>query len=442
MHTHAVAGLCLAAAVFGAAAQTGAPEPALPDETAKLRTAYRAGLTKIAAAYNDALPPLAEHYVAELKQLSSRMKTAKDTAGMEAARKEAGRFMQALAADPDPFETVPELTQEELVAAPEALRLIQETYAARRTAGDLARNEQVTALADRLLAGFDLLQNRYAGEGKAAEAAAVKKEATRLRVAMQRKDFPTSALREADAKIRLMPPVPDIAAIKEKIETAQPGTHNLTALNLNDLSPVIQAFLMKPLDFDKDWPPPIAKWAYEGTGNYAHDFALYKQPGQPEELGIFAYPKTLRAYVRGTAKYSTVNFDNKALSWMGKAMAWRLKDSRDLVCQIVFRTARPALSEAGGPAGCVAVYSLSENNRLIASMSVPLLAQETAIRMAKHYSYNRMNIVWEGTKRKRGFTIPDHMPMRVVAGVAGFAPGEQIDATIEIRDCPQVGDMW
>lgn len=427
---------------LGFAAATLHAQTDLPGDAVRLNEAYRARLTKIAASYNASLLPLAESYVLELKQLSTRMKTAKDTAGMAAVRKEASRFMQALAAEPDAFETVPELTSEDTVTTPEALRLIQENYAARRTTNDLKRNEQVTALAEGLVAELTKLQNRYAADDKDAEAAAVKKEAARLRVAMQRKDFATRALQEGKADIRLMPPVPDVNSIKEKAETPQATTRNLTALALNDLAPAVQAFLMKPVEYDKDWPPPVTKWTYEGTGNYSHDFALYKQPGQPDELGIFAYPKTLRAYVRGTIRSGVVNFDNKVVNWKGKAMSWMLKDSRDLVCQVVFTTKRPALSEAGGPAGCVAVYSTTENNRLIASMSVPMLTEQTSLRMARHYSYNRMNIVWEGSKRKRGFTIPDHMPMRVVAGIAGFAPGEQIDATIEIKDCPEVGDMW
>ncbi len=416
---------------------------ALPAEALRLNAAYRTGLTAIAKEYDASLLPLAENYVLELRRLSTRLKDAKDAAGMETVRKEAGRFMQALAAEPDAFETVPELTADDVVESPEALRLIQEAYAARRTANDLTRNENVTALSEKYLGGLEMLQTRYTADGKAVEAAAAKKEAVRLRVAMQRKDFSARALQDAGLALRFMPPVPDVAAIKEKLDaTPAAGPRNLTALALNQLSPVIQAFLMKPLEYDKEWPPEITKWSYEGTGNYAHDFALYKQPGQPDELGIFAYPKTMRAYVRGTTKYSTMNFDNKALSWMGKAMSFRLNDSRDLACKVVFRTQRPALSEAGGPAGCVAVYSIDEGNRLIASMSVPMLSEETALSMAKHYSYNRMNIVWGGTKRKRGFTIPDHMPMRVVIGIAGFAPGEQVDATLEVLPCGPLGDMW
>ncbi len=425
-----------------ATAQNTAPEAAaLPPDTVKARDAFHAGLAQIAEDYNAALLPLAEDYVLELKKLSVRMKESKDLLGMESVRKEAGRFMQALGAEPDPFEIVPELTAENMGSSAEALRLIQENYVARRTANDFARNNKVTALAEKYLGGLDLLQNRAAAEGKTSDAAIIKKEATRLRVAMQRKDFSNRILEEAKAKYRLMPPVPDVANIKERAAT-QSSARNLTALTLNDLTPAVQAFLLKPLEYDKDWPPEVSKWKFENSGNYSHDFSLYCLPGQPDELGIFVHPKTMRAYLRGTIKYSTVNFDNKAVSWMGKAMAWRLNDSRDLVCKVVYRTKKPALNENAGPAACVAVYSIAENNRLIASMSVPMLTEETQVRVAKHYSYNRMNICWDGTKRKRGFTIPDHTPIRVVVGIAGFAPGEEVDATVEILPCAQVGDMW
>lgn len=434
---------CLCLLTYAALGQTDEPAAAaLPPEVAKLREAYRSGLAKIAAEYDASLLPLAETYVLELKGLSSRFKESKDQAGSDAVKKEAGRFMQALGAEPDPFETVPELPSEALVSAPEALRLIQETYVARRTANDLARNEKVTAFAEKYVGGLDLLHGRLTSDGKAAEAAAAKKEGNRMRVSMQRKDFAARAFDEAGTKIRLMPAAPDVANLKERAAAAPTTPRNLSALSLNDLHPVVQAFLLKPLEYDKDWPPEITKWKFEGSGNYAHDFSLYNMPGQPDELGLFAYGKTLRAYVRGTIKYSTLNFDNKAISWMGKGMAWRLTDSRDLVCKVVFRTKKPALKEDSGPAACVAVYSVSENNRVIASMSVPMLEEETEMRMAKHYSYNRMNIAWGGTKRKRGFTVPDHMPLRVVVGIAGFAPGEEVDATIEILPCGQVGDLW
>jgi len=428
---------------LAAVAQTPLPSaPALPPDLSKMRDAYHASLLKLSESYNASLLPLAESYVLDLKQLSARLKETKDASGMDSVKKEAGRYMQALGAEPDPFETVPELPKEAVVAGPEALRLIQENYVARRTANDLVRNAKVIELAEKYIGGLEQLQSRYAAEEQLKEASAAKKEATRMRVAMQRKDFANRAFDEGKATYRLQPPVPDISSLKAKADAPQAATRNLSALSITDLSPAIQAFLMRPLEYDKDWPPEITKWKFEGSGNYSHDFSLYNAAGMPDELGIFAFPKTMRAYVRGTKKASTVNFDNKAVTWLGKAMSWRLTDSRDVVCKIIFRTKKPALKEDSGPAGCIAVYSIDEGNRLIASMSVPMLTEETQVRMAKHFSYNRLNLVWEGTKRKRGFTIPDHVPIRVVAGIAGFAPGEEVDATIEIVPCGPLGDMW
>ena len=435
--------VCLCLSSLVTVAQPPPPAAAaLPPDVLKMQDAYHASLVKIAEAYNASLLPLAEGYVLDLKQLSTRFKEAKDTAGTEAVKKEAGRFMQALSADPDPFETVPELTKEAVADKPEALRLAQENYVASRTANDLARNAKVVELAEKYIGGLDILQGRFTADEKTKEAAATKKEATRMRVAMQRKDFANRAFEEAKTSYRFMPSPPDVANLKERAGAPQSTTRNLSALAITDLTPTVQAFLMRPLEYDKDWPPEITKWKFEGTGNYSHDFSLYNLAGQPDELGIFAFPKTMRAYVRGTKKASTINYDNKAVTWLGKAMAWRLNDSRDLVCKLVFRTKKPALKADSGPAACIAVYSTTEDNRLIASMSVPMLTEETQVRMAKHFSYNRMNIVWEGTKRKRGFTIPDHVPIRVVVGVAGFAAGEEVDATIEIVPCGPLGDMW
>lgn len=435
----AIALLCLLGQVY---AQMEPPAP-MPAEAARLLEVYKTALTALADDYNKALIPMAEQYAIGLLQLARRMQDEKDRAGAEAVRQEAQRYKKALTTPPDAFESVPEMTREDIVEKPEALRIIQEEYAGARTLNDLKLQKRCTELAQKLIAALTQLQNSLTTDNKSAEAAIARKESIRLQAALQRKDFSARALQEAGAKIATMPDLPDFAALSQKAISEPPAqTRNLAALSLVDLSATIQAFLIKPLDYDKDWPPPITKWVYEGTGNYAHDFALYKQPGQPDELGIFAYDKTMRAYVRGTIKYGAYKFDNKTLNWMGKAAAWQLTDSRDLICRIIFRTKRPAISENGGPAGCVAVYSTSEANRLIASMSVPLLNQESSLRMAKHYSHNRLNIAWEGSKRKRGFTIPDHMPLRVVVGVAGFAPGEQIDATFEIIDCPQVEDMW
>ncbi len=53
-------------------------------------------------------------------------------------------------------------------------------------------------------------------------------------------------------------------------------------------------------------------WVQE-NGNSAPGmrfFSLYNLPGMPDELGIFTYPKTMRAYVRGTVRHKGRNVES------------------------------------------------------------------------------------------------------------------------------------
>ncbi|MBO4288403.1 MAG: hypothetical protein J5985_09610 [Kiritimatiellae bacterium] len=414
---------------------------ASPPELARLSDVYRRELVKIAEEFNRETAALAEDYVIELRNLSKRMKDRQDAAGFQVVRQEASRYMKALAAEPDPFESVPELTPEDLAKTSEALKIVQRAYIDTRTAKIRARDGQVEELAKKLLGGLDALRSKAQSGGRGEDAAAFKKEANRIRVAMQRKDFAFRALKEAGGVCAAMPPPPDVSKIKDRASrfSQGQGKGNLATGDLTTLPPAVQSFLLKPLEYDKSWPPEIVNWRYEGTGPYSHDDHLYNLPGIPAELGIFAHPKNMKAYVRGVKRMASEPRGNRMLAWTGRAVSWRLKDSRDLVCSILFRTMRPALNESGGPAGCVAVYDV-ESNKLLASYTVPMLSKETELYVAKHYSYNRLTIKWVGSKKKRGFTLPDHTPLRVVVGVVGYAKGEEIDATIEILPARQNED--
>ena len=409
----------------------------MPEEVTQMRGTLYTELGKLAKEYNDALLPMAEDYVLDLRRISVRMSEAKDTKGQEVVRKEATRFMKALESEPDPFETIPELTEDVLNKDLEAVRMAQQGYIAQRTVADRLRHEKANALGAKYAEALERLTT--ADEAKAA---AVKKEARRMRVALQRKDSASVLFKEAKATFRLMPPVPDVANLKERAEAPAEASGDTGQLTLGQLPPDIQIQVTKPLQYDKDWPPEITKWKYEGFGNYSHDYSLYRVQDLPSELGMYAAPTAMKAYVRGIKRSGSVNIGDKTVTWMGKGMSWMLNDSQDLVCKVVFTTKRPAVNQETGPAGCVAVYSTSEDNKLIASMSVPLLTEVTELRLLKQFSYNRLSILWPAAKRRRGFTIPDHMPMRVVVGVNCFNLGEEADTLIEIDTCPQVEEKW
>ena len=199
----------------------------------------------------------------------------------------------------------------------------------------------------------------------------------------------------------------------------------------------VKAFLNTPLEYDKDWPPEIVAWKYEGTGTYAHEVKRYYMPGFNDGLKMKVQPKNLRAFVYGTKAPPSSTLRGKVLSRTGRAASWRLADSRDLVAMAVFRTNAPASGEEGGPAAIVALYSIDEDNKLLANITVPMTSEETKLYIAKHYSLNKLQIKWVGSKVLRSFTIPDHTPLRLVLGIIGSKEGEKIAGTLEIQPTHQ-----
>ena len=410
----------------------------VPADVANMQETLRAALTRQAATNQFLMTTVANDYVSDLKKLYHKEKAAKDAAAQATVKAEVERFVAALKSEPDEFEAVPELPEAVQQKALPALRVIQGRYLEQRSIIEKMGAERVVDLAQKYVVALDLVQKRLSDSGKAVDAAAAKKEATRMRVLLQRKDAASALFKQYTVKNSLMPPAPDLAGFET--EEAAQSVANITASTLITSLPIsVQQALTKPMEaFDKDWPPEITKWTFDASGNYAHDFSLYRVPGVPDELGIFVYAKTMRAYVRGTKKSSTVQVNGQAMTWLGKGMSWNLKDSRDLVFKAIYTTQHPALSAEAGPAACVAIYSSSEKDKVLGAMSVPMTKEITELKVTKHYSYNRVNISWEGEKRRRGFTIPNNMPIRIVVGVVAFNPGEEVDALMEIRACPQV----
>lgn len=433
----------LAGALAGLAAAAGAAT--VPPEIEKLRGILARTLRSEAETNRAALASVAQDYFRDLGQLAFKAKAAKDAAGAALARQEAGRYLAALQGEPDLFEALPELPAESRAKAPELLRVPQKTYAESRAAVDAARDAAAKTLARQCIGALATLEQNARASGRTALAAAAKKEATKLRVLLQRKDAVTALFLQAGVPLAAMPPAAGLSldGFGETAPAARPGLVLTPKTLITSLPPAVQQALTAPVEkYDPEWPPEIFKWKYESAGNYSHDFSVYG-PKVPDELGILPYPKTLRAYVAGVRAAASGDLGGgRQTRWIGKAVAWRVADSRDLTAKIFYTTRHPALNETVGPAACVAIYSINEGDRLLASMCVPMLEERTEVRVQKVPDYNRLGISWKGAKRKRGFTIPDHTPLRVVAGVVSFAPGEEIDAVIELHSCPIVEEKW
>ena len=196
--------------------------------------------------------------------------------------------------------------------------------------------------------------------------------------------------------------------------------------------PEVETFLATSPEYDKEWPPEFTQWTFESVGALSSDTWAFDVASIPDTLAVRAQPKTWRAYFHGVPRAAAGD-----AVWNGKGVAWRLQDSRQLLADAVFATPQPGTGTKTAPRACIAVYTVADN-KMIASIEVALTRPETRIRVMKHFSYNRLNLLCEDAKLKRGFTIPDHVPLRLVFGVTAAAeaeaPARPVAVTLEIRE--------
>ncbi len=197
--------------------------------------------------------------------------------------------------------------------------------------------------------------------------------------------------------------------------------------------PEVVVFLNTATAYDKDWPPAFTKWAFESTGTLSSDAWLYASALIPDQLSVQASPKTWKAFFYGQTHGKSAPLAGKASVWNGKALSWRLQDSRAVLANAVFTSAHAYAEQATAPRACVAVYALADG-KLIASIEAPLTHPTTTVRLMKHFSYNRLVLMWGNTGVKRGFTIPDHVPLRLVIGVTAAQPNEAVAVTLELQE--------
>ena len=194
----------------------------------------------------------------------------------------------------------------------------------------------------------------------------------------------------------------------------------------------VEAFLATPPAYDKEWPPEFTRWTFEAVCALSSDTWSFGSVRTPDTLAVRAQPKTWRAYFHGVPQAAVGD-----AVWNGKGVAWRLQDSRQLLADAVFATPQPGTGTKTVPRACIAVYTVADN-KMIASIEVALTRPETRIRVMKHFSYNRLNLLCEDAKLKRGFTIPDHVPLRLVFGVTAAAeaeaPAKPVAVTLEIQE--------
>ena len=388
-----VATLALSLALFPAHGQLPAAVVNYGREFAKDVAGFR-------AAYSAATNSIPAKYKRDLEALQAKFQKAGDLDGLLAVKKEIERYQKAIAGEADPFETVPEMTANVIVASPPELRKLQEQYVASFTEAAVALKKSIADRGDTYRSQIKAAQTALTKAGKIEEAIAVRNESDRI------------------AKILESGDVSELFG--------QTGTQSAAS------SPPPAPQQPQRRDNGRKPQPSATKWQLIGTYAFSRDLPRYLAPDVPNELAADYNPAKATGTFSGRCTIAAAQVGDVLCSWNGRAFIWDVASADDLATDIRLKSNPRTLSSSKdrGPQLELAVLA---NGVRLQSLSVQVCMSEDVVRIVRHPSNaNRFSLFWPQGSQSAVFEVPAGAKLRVLIGAVLHNPGETCDLSFQL----------
>ena len=140
-------------------------------------------------AYTAATNRIPAKYARDLEVLQAKFQEAGNLDALLAVKKEIERYRRAKAEEADPFETVPEMPSDVIVAEPAELRQLQERYVESFTEAAADFKKGISESGDRLRAQIKAAETSLTKAGKIEEAIAMRNAGVRVAEILESGDF-------------------------------------------------------------------------------------------------------------------------------------------------------------------------------------------------------------------------------------------------------------
>ena len=337
-------------------------------------------------------------YKRDLEALQATFQKAGDLDGLLAVKKEVERYRNAKAEDVDPFEAVPEMTADVIVAAPQELRKLQEQYVASFTEAATALKKNIAERGEKYRAQIKAAQTALTRAGKIDEAIAVRDEGDRVSKILDSGDI-TELL---DSSAAQSVPSPPPAAPQP-----QPRRDN-----------------------GKKTQSSATKWQLLGTYAFSRDLPRYLAPDVPNELVADYNPAKAICTLSGRCTVAAAQVGEVLCSWNGCAFIWEMVSIDDLATDIRLKSRTLSSGADRGPQLELAVLA---NNVKIKSLSVQLCKADDIVRIVRDTTNgNRFSLYWPLGSKSAVFEIPSGAKLRVLIGAVLHNPGEICDLSFQL----------
>lgn len=339
---------------------------------------------------------LPQKYIRDLEDLSVKFQKDGDLDGLLAVKKEIKRFKELDRSELDPFEPVPDMTDEDVVQTPADLRNLQEQYRRGFAAAKNDYKNKVRERGEKLLAEIEAEKIELTKADKISEAVAVRDATAKISTMLKSGDY--QGLIESFGI--------DSAAIK--VAPRKSGT------------------VASPAAAKKSWNA----WKYRSVYPFARELPRYLDPDVPNELNAYFDQIKGVGRVSGTSRTSAKQVGDVLCSWFGKAFIWDVTDVNTLEVDIRIKAKTLSSGADRGPHIEVAVLA---NGTRVKAISVPVQCSDDRVRIVRKKD-NEFEFSWPFGKKVKPFTVPAGARINVLVGIALHNTSETCDVSFQLED--------
>ena len=398
----------LLALACGAAACTASL--AVPAEVGGFLSDFLREMKAVDANYSAATNRLPRQYASDLAALQKRYQSEGLLDELLAVKKELSRFQTAIAGEGDPFEDIPEMTEDVLVESPEPLRALQDRYiSSRRDIAGRKKSEEDVA-SEKLLKRLDTVKRDLTRRGKIDEAMEIRAVEERVKTAIE----DGTVLARAEA----------IAGKAEPQPAAEPAPATAAPGDSPDASEAQQPA-------ERKRPANWSKWAYVGERAFSPDLRGLFNPDLHSPVSLRVLEKTGFITFAAERGLQPQQVGGALCDWSGQAVEWTVSDVANLPVDIKINAKHLAPDMKHGPR--LFIYVLG-GEPAVARMEVELMQQECLVRILRDTTDpTRFAIFWPKAGRSRPFTMKEGARARVIIGAALSGIREKCDTAVQFE---------
>jgi len=342
-----------------------------------------------------------QRYLNDLKALQGKFQQAGDLDGLLAVQREVKRYNTARSAEPDPFEKLPEMTAEDIVAQPDELRKLQTQYVESFSNAEKRLNDFFNEGAEKYLAFIENEQKALTRAGKIDDAIAVRNIGAKLSESIE-----SGAL---FANI--------LSGVKTPATSDSPAPSEPPSGSMSTEEPVA--------------PSGWQNWQFHGAQSFSRDLPRFLSPDIPGEITAQFRKAEGKGFFVGQKTSQGIQVGSVLCTWIGKAFVWEVESLDDLAANILITSEKLSSRSEKGPHLQLAILV---DGKKAALLNVPLQRREEAIRIVRDSNNpNRFALFWPYGRISEKVEFSPGTKVMVLLGVSLNNPGESCSTIIQFK---------